>query len=286
MRPYNIKKKNLFIISNRSHLLAEGPIWDYKYNRFLFVDIKKKNFYIYKKNLLKKFSLKKKITSILLTKSERFIVLITSNSIIKYDTLKKKKNYSFYKGNFKNERFNDSYVVNKSTILVSSMDNNEKKNIGKLYIFKNLNKKKILLDNFTIGNGIDFCKINKVFYFSISDLGLIKSFKIKNEKIIKTKIFCNIPKKYGLPDGITVDVFGSVWVACWGGSCLLRYNRYGKIRKIYKIPEKYPTSLCFGGKNINKIYFTSAKNKKTKKLGNVFYFNSKIRGNKSNYLSI
>ncbi len=60
MRPYNIKKKNLFIISNRSHLLAEGPIWDYKYNRFLFVDIKKKNFYIYKKNLLKKFSLKKK----------------------------------------------------------------------------------------------------------------------------------------------------------------------------------------------------------------------------------
>ena len=59
-----------------------------------------------------------------------------------------------------------------------------------------------------------------------------------------------------------------------------------KLEKIYKIPEKYPTSLCFGGKNINNIFFTSAKNKKTKKLGNVFYFNSKIRGNKSNYLSI
>ena len=54
MKSYTIKKFK--IVSDLKHLLAEGPIWDHKFNRYLFVDIKKNYFYIFKNNILKKYS--------------------------------------------------------------------------------------------------------------------------------------------------------------------------------------------------------------------------------------
>ena len=283
MKYHDISKK-LCVISNQNHILAEGPLWDTKYNRFLFVDIDKKNFYIFINKSLSRFSLSKKITSIILTKLSRFLILTTIDSLIKYDILQKKIIQIIKKNNFKTERFNDSFVYNKSVFLISSMDQRQKNSIGKLYFFYK-QKKKILFKNFKIGNGIDYCKIKKVFYFSISDLGLIKSFKISNYSVCENKIFCNIPKEFGVPDGITVDTKGGVWVACWGGRCLLRYDIFGKITDIFNLPDLYPTSICFGGVNMKKIFITTAKNKNNNTLGSVYSFETYYTGYASNYLS-
>ena len=283
MKYHDISKK-LYIISNQEHILAEGPLWDSKYKRFLFVDIDKKSFYIFKNKSLSKFLLPIKITSIILTKNSRYLILSTFNSLIKYDIYKKKIIYTLNKSKFKNERFNDSYVYNRSAFLISSMDQKQKKNVGNLYFFYKF-KKKFLLKNFIIGNGIDFCRLKKIFYFSISDLGLVKSFKISNRTIYEDKIFCKIPKKFGVPDGITVDKNGGVWVACWGGGCLLRYDQFGKITDIFKVPDLYTTSICFGGSSMNKIYITTAKNKNSNILGSVYSFNTNYTGYASRYLS-
>ena len=91
MKTYTIKKK-IKIPPFENHLLAEGPIWDYRFERYFFVDIKKNYFYMIRNNSLKKYKLIKKVTSIILTNKENNIIIITFNSIIMYD-LKKKKNY-------------------------------------------------------------------------------------------------------------------------------------------------------------------------------------------------
>ena len=116
-------------------------------------------------------------------------------------------------------------------------------------------------------------------------MGLVKSFKISNRTIYEDKIFCKIPKKFGVPDGITVDKNGGVWVACWGGGCLLRYDQFGKITDIFKVPDLYTTSICFGGSSMNKIYITTAKNKNSNILGSVYSFNTNYTGYASRYLS-
>jgi sugar lactone lactonase YvrE len=282
MKSYTIKKFK--IVSDLKHLLAEGPIWDHKFNRYLFVDIKKNYFYIFKNNILKKYQIKKKITSIILTNKENNLIFTTFDSIIMFDLTKKKNVKTIYKTNFIRERFNDSYILNDKMILISSMDKFEKEKIGKLYFFNKFKKKIILLKNFIIGNGIDYCKLKKKFYFSISDLGLIVSFKLEKNKVKKKKIFCKIPKKYGVPDGITVDKTGHVWVSCWNGGCVLRLNQTGKIILSIKVPSKFPTSLCFGGVNFNEILITSAFDKKIKEYGNVYLYDTSFKGKKTNYL--
>ena len=284
MKSYTIKK--IKIVSNQKHLLAEGPIWDHRFNRYLFVDIKKNYFYIFKNNFLKKYKIKKKVTSIILTNKENNLIFTTFDSIIIFDLTKKKIVKTIYKAKFIRERFNDSYILNDKIILISSMDKLEKKKIGKLYLFNKFKKKKILLKSFIIGNGIDYCSLKKKYYFSISDLGLIVSFNLEKNKIKKKIIFCKIPKKYGVPDGITVDKIGYVWVSCWNGGCLLRLDQTGKIILSIKVPSKFPTSLCFGGKNFNKILITSALDKKIKKYGNVYLYDTKFKGKKTNYLKI
>ena len=263
MKSYTIKK-NINILSDQKHLLAEGPIWDFKNKRFFFVDIKKNNFYIFRNNQLKKYQIKKKITSIILTKDENKLIFITYNSIVVFDLKKKKIVKTLFKFNFIRERFNDSYILNDKIILISSMDNFEKKKIGKLYLFDKFKKKVILLNNFIIGNGIDYCILKKKFYFSISDLNLIISFELRRNKIFKKKIFCKIPKDYGIPDGLTVDKKGSIWVCCYSGGRIIRISQKGKINLSIKVPTKFPTSLCFGGKNFNDILITSASEKKNK----------------------
>ncbi len=285
MKTYTIKKK-IKIPSLENHLLAEGPIWDYRFERYFFVDIKKNYFYMIRNNSLKKYKLIKKVTSIILTNKENNIIIITFNSIIMYDLKKKKIIKTLHKSNFINERFNDSFILSDEKILISSMDNSEKKKIGKLYLFNRFKKKKVLLKDFIIGNGIDYCNLKKKFYFSISDMGLLVSFELKKNKIINKKYFCKIPKKYGVPDGITIDREGLVWVSCYGGGHILRFNQKGKVNSLIKVPSKFPTSLCFGGKNFRDILITSAMDNKIKKYGKIYIYNSKFTGKKINYLKL
>ena len=88
MKSYTIKKFK--VVSDQKHLLAEGPLWDHKFSRYLFVDIKKNYFYIFKNNILKKYKIKKKITSIILTNKENVLIFTTFDSIIQFDLTKKK----------------------------------------------------------------------------------------------------------------------------------------------------------------------------------------------------
>ena len=83
--------------------------------------------YMIRYNSLKKYKLIKKVTSIILTNKENNIIIITFNSIIMYDLKKKKIIKTLHKSNFINERFNDSFILSDEKILISSMDNFEKK---------------------------------------------------------------------------------------------------------------------------------------------------------------
>ncbi|CAB0038874.1 unnamed protein product [Trichogramma brassicae] len=54
----------------------------------------------------------------------------------------------------------------------------------------------------------------------------------------------------GMPDGMTVDDEGNLWIAVFGGSCL--------IRKI-DLPVPQVTSVAFGGPHLDVLYVTTAR---------------------------
>jgi xylono-1,5-lactonase len=62
----------------------------------------------------------------------------------------------------------------------------------------------------------------------------------------------------GRPDGLAVDVMGSVWVASAGGGRVDRYLPDGRIERTLPVPAHIVTSVCFAGSDRCDLIVTTA----------------------------
>jgi sugar lactone lactonase YvrE len=72
------------------------------------------------------------------------------------------------------------------------------------------------------------------------------------------KVFLQFGKGDGFPDGMTIDSEGCLWIAFWDGWCLRRYSPDGEWIETLKMPVQRPTSCAFGGRDLDRLYITSA----------------------------
>ncbi len=61
-----------------------------------------------------------------------------------------------------------------------------------------------------------------------------------------------------VPDGLSVDSNGSIWVSIWGASKIVSLSLKGSIEGIVHVPPVQPTSIAFGGDDLRTAYVTSA----------------------------
>ena len=62
----------------------------------------------------------------------------------------------------------------------------------------------------------------------------------------------------GFPDGMTVDAEGGLWIAMWDGWKIVNISKDGTRLGEVEMPVQKPTSCCFGGKNLDQLFVTSA----------------------------
>ena len=63
----------------------------------------------------------------------------------------------------------------------------------------------------------------------------------------------------GLPDGMTVDADGGLWVGFFGAGAVRRYGPDGTPWGEIDLPAQQITSACFGGPDLGDLYITSAR---------------------------
>ena len=61
-----------------------------------------------------------------------------------------------------------------------------------------------------------------------------------------------------MPDGLTVDDEGGVWVALWDGGGVQRFAPDGRLDRAWRWPGGWITSCAFGGDGLRTLYVTSA----------------------------
>jgi sugar lactone lactonase YvrE len=61
-----------------------------------------------------------------------------------------------------------------------------------------------------------------------------------------------------VPDGLTVDAEGAIWVARWGAGCVTRVGADGSILQRIELPVSQATSCTFGGDDLADLYITTA----------------------------
>ena len=62
----------------------------------------------------------------------------------------------------------------------------------------------------------------------------------------------------GICDGSTVDADGCFWSANIDGWCVTRHDPRGRVDMVINLPVRRPTSLAFGGKDLDILYITTA----------------------------
>ena len=61
-----------------------------------------------------------------------------------------------------------------------------------------------------------------------------------------------------VPDGLTVDAEGHLWVARWGAGCVVRVTPDGKVVGRIDLPVSQVSSCTFGGDDLGDLYITTA----------------------------
>lgn len=175
-----------------------------------------------------------------------------------------KKTFIVNPNSDKDMRYNDGKLDPKGRFIVGTKGlNKDYKNRGKLFSFDG-NDVKILEESITISNGIAFSSDASTMYFV--DTPTKKIAKYKYDVQNGTASFENYIYEMtngAFPDGMCIDKDDNIWVAEWNGSKVIKINTHtGTKTDEIILPCLNVTSCCFGGKNLEYLYITTAKSDK------------------------
>lgn len=114
-------------------------------------------------------------------------------------------------------------------------------------------------DGYGIANGPTFSPDGTTLYHTDSRTRQVFQFDVRADGSLASKrLFVQFPSDWGVPDGMTTDSEGFIWIAHWGGSRVSRFSPAGKLMRAIHFPASQITSCAFGGQNLDRLYVTSA----------------------------
>ncbi len=159
-------------------------------------------------------------------------------------------------------RMNDGKVDPAGRFWAGTMAFDEREGAGTLYRLEAGGRVEPVLRGLTISNGMDWSADRRLMYFIDSPTCRVDIFDYEDDTgaIRGRRPFCEIPIDGAVPDGMTVDEEGALWVAIWGGSCVLRFAPDGTPAGRVTLPVSQVTSCAFGGPDLDDLYITTASN--------------------------
>ena len=158
-----------------------------------------------------------------------------------------------------NQRMNDGKCDPAGRFWAGTMALDETPEAGSLYRLDRGGSVHTILSDVTISNGLDWSADALTMYYVDSPTRRIDmfDFDLASGAAANRRTFVQIPHQHGIPDGLTVDAEGCVWVALWRGAAVHRYTPYGLLDTIVLVPTACPTSCAFGGAAAKDLYITT-----------------------------
>ncbi|XP_060527000.1 uncharacterized protein LOC132702424 [Cylas formicarius] len=121
------------------------------------------------------------------------------------------------------------------------------------------------LSNVTYSNGIEFSADDKHIYIVESDTKTIHQIEldIESGELGASKVIFDLndhPHLHGYPDGIILDGNGELGVSLFGSGKIIAVNpNTGEVTAFVDLPVPNPTSMVFGGPNLDIKYIASSR---------------------------
>jgi sugar lactone lactonase YvrE len=122
-----------------------------------------------------------------------------------------------------------------------------------------------MLDGVTISNGLDWTDDDRTMYYIDSRAFSVDAFDFDSRsgdisnrrRVVEVPSDPTSPTGSTVPDGMTLDAEGFLWVAVYGASEVRRYSPAGQIDCVVTVPACAVTSCAFGGEDLADLYITS-----------------------------
>ena len=158
-------------------------------------------------------------------------------------------------------RFNDGKCDRRGRFWAGTMDDAATEPTGSVYRLSADGRVTRVLSGYIVTNGIGWSPDDRTMYFTDSKNKVILAYDFDAGvgELANERVFATVPAGEGTPDGLTVDAEGCVWSAHWDGWRITRYRPDGTIAEVIAMPVRRPTSCAFGGKGLDRLYVTSAR---------------------------
>jgi sugar lactone lactonase YvrE len=117
------------------------------------------------------------------------------------------------------------------------------------------------LTGLTVPNGLGWSPDGRTMFFVDSTWREVRAYPYDpaTGTMGDGRILARLPDDGSVPDGLTVDEEGHLWVSRWGGSCVVRVAPDGSVVDRIQLPVTRVTSCTFGGRDLGDLYITTAR---------------------------
>lgn len=243
--------------------LGEGPRWDAREERLLWVDITRGRVHAFRPAAkgCRSVDVGRPVGALAGT-ADGGLVLAVAGGFARLDWASGRVDMlAAVEADRPGNRMNDGACDAAGRFWAGTMALDERAHQGALYRLDRDGTVHTMLTGVSISNGIDWTPDGRRMYYVDSPTRRIDvfGFDVAAGAIADRRTFVALPPDAGYPDGLTVDAEGFVWLALWGGAALHRYDPEGGLERVVPLPVSHPTSCAFGGAGLDELYVTSAR---------------------------
>lgn len=277
--------------------LGEGPRWDSRRQRLLWVDIMRGRVHAFTPSTgaCRNFAVGRPVGA-LACATDGTLVLAVAGGFAHLDLdAGRFEMLAAVEADRPQNRMNDGACDGAGRFWAGTMALDEGPGAGALYRLDPDLTVHTMLTGVTISNGLDWSPDGRVMYYVDSPTRRIDAFDFDTSTgaIANRRTLVDVPADAGVPDGLTVDAAGFVWLALWGGAALRRYAPDGTLERVVPLPVTHPTSCAFGGTALDELYVTSARRPLTAEekarqpqAGGVFRLRPGVAGRPANLFAV
>ncbi|NNE76969.1 MAG: SMP-30/gluconolactonase/LRE family protein [Pricia sp.] len=283
------------ILLDTKSILAEGPVWDWKKQSLFWVDIEGRKLHRYQpvNKQYTEWSFKEMIGAAVPTEDGCWLLALEKGLALFDLELENLAPCNVLENSNAKMRYNDGKVGPNGSFYIGSMHKEFIPESGNLYqVTPDLNAQ-VEIPKTTISNGLAWSADEKTLYFSDSAAHEICTYDVdsKSGSLSHKKSIITFPESYGSSDGLCIDQEGMLWVAHWGGHCIRRWDpETREVLKTIQVDAPHVTSCCFGGKNLDTLYITTARSGLDEKQlqnyplsGGIFFYRPEVKGTPITY---
>lgn len=160
-------------------------------------------------------------------------------------------------------RFNDCRCDPQGRLWAGTMSKAREPHTAGLYRLTAGAELELVVGETTLSNGIAWSPEGNSMYFIDSTTQQIDVFDFdgRDGAISSRRCLAKIDLEDGMPDGMTVDAEGGVWVCLFGGGALRRYDADGSLTASISLPVPHPTCPAFGGQDMCTMFITTTRHR-------------------------